>query len=41
MLGKSLRNIKQVNTMRKVIAGQSRILPVASRGYFSVMDKIK
>jgi hypothetical protein len=41
MLGKSLQNIKQVNTMKKLIASQSRILPVAGRPYFSMMDRLK
>lgn len=41
MLGKSLRNIKQLNTMKTLMKNQSRILPVASRGYFSMMDRLK
>ena len=41
MLGKSLRNIKQVNTMKALMLNQSRVVPVAGRGYFSVMDRIK
>jgi len=42
MLGKSFRNIKQMNPlMKSMMINQTKFLPVANRGYFSVMDRLK